>query len=347
VTPAGGRAPGAMGEHVTERSHWHPVARSADLREAPLAAVLLEEALVLWRDAAGTAHAWADRCPHRGASLSAGRVIPVAAAPGGARLECPYHAWRFDADAHCAEIPALPGFVPPDGHRARAYEATERYGLVWARLAAGEAAPPAFAAEADPRLRKVLCGPYEVASSAPRVVENFLDMAHFGFVHEGSLGDREHPGIPDYRVDDTPTGLLATGCRAWQPVSSIHATGGAMVDYTYEVVGPYTVVLAKSPEAAGVPIPGFRESIALFACPVGQESCRVWIRMAMTDFESDDAAMQAFQDAIFAQDLPVVESQRPRRLPLDPRAELHCAADKASAAYRRYLRRAGIAFGTC
>ncbi len=336
-----------MSEPLTERSHWHPVARSADLRDAPLAAVLLEDALVLWRDASGTAHAWADRCPHRGASLSMGRVIPVAAAPGGARLECPYHAWRFDADARCAEIPALPGFAPPEGHRACAYEAAERYGLVWVRLAAGDVAPPAFAAETDSRLRKVLCGPYEVASSAPRVVENFLDMAHFGFVHEGSLGDREHPEIPDYRVEDTPTGMLATGCRAWQPVSSIHATGGAMVDYTYEVVGPYTVVLTKSPEAAAVAIAGFRESIALFACPVGPESCRVWIRMAMTDFESDDAAMQSFQDAIFAQDLPVVESQRPRRLPLDPRAELHCAPDKASAAYRRYLRRAGIVFGTC
>ena len=57
--------------------------------------------------------------------------------------------------------------------------------------------------------------------------------------------------------------------------------------------------------------------------------------------------MRAFQDAIFGQDRPVLESQRPRRLPLDPRAELHCAADRASAAYRRHLRATGIAFGTC
>jgi hypothetical protein len=37
----------------------------------------------------------------------------------------------------------------------------------------------------------------------------------------------------------------------------------------------------------------------------------------------------------------------PRRLPLDPAAELHCAADRASAAYRRMLRRLGVSFGTC
>jgi phenylpropionate dioxygenase-like ring-hydroxylating dioxygenase large terminal subunit len=332
---------------MTEATHWHPVAQVEDLRDTPLAATLLGHALVLWRDGQGAAHAWSDRCPHRGASLSRGRVVPAPEAPGGARLECPYHGWSFAADARVACVPALPDFVPPATHRALAHEVLERCGLVWVRLEPGELDPPAFAAEDDARLRKVNCGPYEVATSAPRVVENFLDMSHFGFVHEGSLGDRAHPEIPDYRVEDTPTGLLATGCRAWQPVSSIHATGGAMVEYTYEIVGPYSCVLTKAPEAERVAIDGFRESIALFVCPTGQESCRVWIRMAMTDFASPEAAMRVFQDAIFGEDLPVLESQRPKRLPLDPRAELHCAADKASAAYRRYLGRIGVSFGTC
>src|SRR5256885_16533311 len=74
--------------------------------------------------------------------------------------------------------------------------------LVWVRLATGEelsavpalaalAALPAFEAEADAHLRKLNCGPYDVAASAPRIIENFLDMSHFGFVHEGWLGSRE------------------------------------------------------------------------------------------------------------------------------------------------------------
>ena len=57
--------------------------------------------------------------------------------------------------------------------------------------------------------------------------------------------------------------------------------------------------------------------------------------------------MRAFQDAIFAEDAPIVASQRPKRLPLDPVAELHSAADRSSAAYRRYLKRAGVGYGTC
>jgi phenylpropionate dioxygenase-like ring-hydroxylating dioxygenase large terminal subunit len=333
---------------VIEASHWHPVAQAEDLRDAPLVTTLLGEDVVLWRDAAGSAHAWADRCPHRGARLSMGRVVPESDAAGGARLECPYHGWRFAAGGRCERIPALPGFEPPPGHRATAFEALERYGMVWVRLARGGVDVPAFPAEHDPRLRKVGCGPYDVDSSAPRVVENFLDLAHFGFVHEGSLGARERPEVDDYRVEETSTGLVATGCRAFQPLSSIRATGGSIVDYGYEVTGPYSAVLTKSPaDPAAVAIEGFREAIALFVCPTVEERCRVWFRLAMTDFASSEASMRAFQDAVFAEDAPIVASQRPKRLPLDPGAELHCAADRASAAYRRYLKRAGVTYGTC
>jgi len=151
-------------------------------------------------------------------------------------------------------------------------------------------------------------------------------------------------------VQTTPTGFLASGCRAWQPQSSVHAQGGADVDYTYEVNAPYTSVLTKVPEGHTVQIEGFRESIALFVCPVGPEHSRVWFRLAMNDFDSPDSKLRGFQDIIFAQDKPVLESQQPRRLPISddaPVRELHSAADRSSAAYRRYLRERGITFGTC
>ena len=111
---------------MIEATHWHPVARVDDLGDAPLAATLLGEALVLWRDATGAVHAWSDRCPHRGARLSMGRVLREADAAGGARLECPYHGWRFAAGGRCERIPALPGFEPPSGHRATAREVRVR-----------------------------------------------------------------------------------------------------------------------------------------------------------------------------------------------------------------------------
>ncbi len=331
-----------------ERTLWHPVALAHAVGASPAAATLLGEDLVLWRDAAGRAHAWMDQCPHRGARLSLGRVAR-------GELECPYHGWRFEAGGQCTHIPAVPDFKPGPRHCARAYDAREAYGMVWVRLAApettgtGEARPihdlPAFAAEAEPRLRKTTSGPYHVAASAPRIIENFLDMAHFGYVHEGWLGSREHTAIPPYEVRPTPHGVLATGCLAWQPRSSIHAESGAQVEYTYEVTAPYMAVLTKVPEAGSTAIDGMNEAIAMFVCPVTEETSVAWTRMAMNDFDSPDARLIDFQDTIFGQDRPVLESQRPKRLPLAPDAEVHSAADRISSAYRRYLRDSGITFG--
>lgn len=325
---------------MIERHHWHPVASSESVAAAPLAARLLGEDLVLWRDGAGGVHAWPDRCPHRGARLSLGRVED-------GRLECPYHGWQFAPGGQCVHVPALPAFTPPATHCVQGFDARESYGLVWVRLAPGDVDLPAFAAEDDARLRKLNCGPYTVGASAPRIVENFLDLSHFAFVHEGWLGARGASAIDSYRVEETATGLRAIDCKAWQPQSNLHSTAPAQVAYGYEVTAPYTAILTKVPESGTTAVTDWRESIALFIAPVEPEHSVAWFRLAVADFESPDAKLREFQDTIFRQDQPVLESQTPKRLPLDLRAELHTAADRASSAYRRYLSRLGITFGAC
>ena len=334
---------------MIERMLWHPVALSTDLADNPVAVQLLNENIVLWRDAQGRAHAWADKCPHRGAKLSLGRL--EVDAQGASSLECAYHGWQFDGTGHCTLVPALPSFAPPPAHCANTFTAHEAYGLVWVQLDAAQTKLPAFAAHADAHLRKVHCGPYDVATSAPRVVENFLDMAHFGFVHQGYLGARDTAAQADYAVERTMHGIRATGCRAWQPQSHANASQGSDVSYTYEVVSPYCAQLAKVPDvrsamASGKPVE-WRESIALWVCPVSPETSRVWFTMAVADFATAAAELQNFQNTIFMQDKPILESQTPARLPLDLRAELHTTADKASSAYRRYLQDSGITFGVC
>ncbi len=349
-------------QEMIEETHWHPVALCEDVAVQPLAATLLDRALVLWRDAAGEVHAWADQCPHRGAKLSMGRV-------SGGRLECPYHGWQFGPTGRCQHVPALPVFEPPATHCVRAFQAREVYGLVWVKL---EAAPgtaavtvemaveiPVFEAEHDGQLRRLNCGPYDVAASAPRIVENFLDMAHFGFVHEGWLGMRSVPGddalsataIADYQVEATEHGLIATNCRAWQPQSNVHSNAPALVAYRYEVTAPYSAVLTKVLDPASLPTSlgavQYRESIALFICPITAQTSRVWFRLAVADFNSPDDKLRGFQHTIFMQDKPILESQTPKCLPLDLRNELHTAADKASSAYRRHLKKLGITFGVC
>ncbi len=325
---------------MIETTLWHPVAASEALTaQAPLPVRLLSRDLVLWRGLDGAAHAMPDRCPHRGTRLSLGRVLHGAA---GSRLECPYHGWQFDTAGRCRHIPALPDFTPPATHAVCVHAVQERHGLVWLRLEAGESELPAFPAEGDAHLRKLLCGPYDVQASAPRIVENFLDLAHFGFVHEGWLGDREHASLDGYRIETTPQGFIAHGCTAWQPQSNRLSTQGSQVEYRYELTSPYGATLTKLPQAQA----GYEDVIALFVCPVDPELSRVWFRLAVTDFDSDDAELRQFQDTIFRQDQPVLESQQPKRLPLSG-GEVHCAADRSSAAYRRVLAERGITFGVC
>jgi len=336
---------------------WVPAADAGALRAAtPLAARALGEEIVLWRAAEGAPpNAFADRCPHRGARLSRGRVVAPTAAGMPATLECAYHGWRFDDAGRCRAIPALPAFTPPETHRACAWQAVEAHGLVW--VGAPEAprdpphatalpGPPALPVEAALPPRRVLCGPFDVATSAPRVVENFLDTAHFGFVHEGFLGAREETAVPDYRVEPDALGRPGVPLyRAWQPRASSAARGGAWVDYSYRLLGPWSALLTKKAQINGEEAAP-AEAYALWCNPLDEESTRVWFTICTDDLAPDDEALRTFQATIFGQDAPVLESQRPRRLPLSG-GELHCAADRLSAAYRRWLVELGASFGTC
>jgi phenylpropionate dioxygenase-like ring-hydroxylating dioxygenase large terminal subunit len=182
-----------------------------------------------------------------------------------------------------------------------------------------------------------VCGPYEVATGAGRVVENFLDTAHFGFVHEGTLGERGQPTVPDYRVEPDAHGRPGVPAyRAWQPRASSAADGGAWVDYRYQVLGPTSALLTKQADGAAP-----REAYALWVAPTSEERCRVWFTLFTTDTVRSDDDLRAFQDTIFRQDQPVLESQRPKRLP-SPDQELHGAADRLSIAYRRWLMACGL-----
>lgn len=326
---------------LNETRGWWPVCLATDLSAQPLALRLLDQPVVVWRGAQGQAVAMADRCPHRGAQLSLGQVVDGA-------LECPYHGWRFAADGRCVAIPAQPGFVPPASSSACRHDALEHEGLVWVAL---NAASPG-AADAAPRpplpdlrhlpARRLVHGPFDVATSAPRAVENFLDTSHFAFVHAGWLGAADHPEVPPYEVTHTADGRpVIESYKAWQPRASAAAAGGDWVTYRYEVLSPYSALLSKQGDAGGP-----QESYVIWACPTTPDSCRLWFAQYTTDAVSSDDTLRDFQVEIFSQDRPVLESQQPKRLPLSG-GEAHSAADRLSAAYRRYLQACGITFGVC
>ncbi len=311
---------------------WHPVAVLHDLEKRnPMGVRLLGEDLVVWK-AGDQVLAWQDLCVHRGTRLSLGKVLD-------STIECPYHGWVYDTSGRCVRIPAHPEQVPPARAAVKRYNALVAYDLVWVSLGTPARGVPEFPEWYDPAYRKLLCGPYTVNASGPRVIENFLDVAHFPFVHEGILGVRERPEISDYSVDSGPDGIVATNVTVYQP--DPYGTGvGDYVHYTYKVLRPFTAYLAK--ESAGP-----RFSLILIVTPHEPTRSTAWMWMAMNyGHDLPPEKLIAWQDSIFAQDRPIVESQRPELLPLDLQAELHLRSDRIAIAYRKWLREIGLSFGT-
>ncbi len=119
------------------RSYWQPVALVDELEgPRPVKAVrLLGENLVLFKSE-GRYGLLERHCPHRGADLAYGRLED-----GG--LRCSFHGWLFDTAGKCLATPAEPeGSRLCEHIRQRAYPVTEKSGILFAYLGAGE--PPAF-----------------------------------------------------------------------------------------------------------------------------------------------------------------------------------------------------------
>ena len=179
--------------------------------------------------------------------------------------------------------------------------------------------------------------------SAPRAVENFLDMGHFPFVHDGILGSESHTEVVDYNVSIDPetNEIWATECQFWQPAASATATAGQMVDYVYRVMQPYSILLYKS-----CPVdPDRMDLIGLFVQSVTEEHVRAHMFLSLVDDESSEARIRFFAQTIFAQDMPILENQYPKLLPLDPRAETPIRSDQAAIVYRRWLTDLGVTYG--
>jgi len=310
---------------------WHVVAMSSDLTEnKPRGVRLLDEDIVLWRTGKQVC-AWRDLCIHRGTKLSLGKIE-------NDTIICPYHGWSYNETGQCIRYPAHPEQKPSEKAHTKVYQAQEKYGWIWVTAGDPTHGIPTFEQWDDPAFRKVHCGPYTYRAGGPRAIENFLDVTHFPFVHQGYLGDLAHTEINDYEVEITPAGIIARDISIWQPDPD--GTGqGKRVTYTYKVQRPLTASFIKSSA-------GPRFAMYFTITPVAAEASIAWAFVAMDYSDLSDDQIRSFQDIITRQDIPIVESQRPELLPLDLQAELHLRSDRTAIAYRQWLKQLGMSTGT-
>ena len=314
------------------KNDWHVVASSQDLEVGKiLKSRLLGQDLLLWRNGQKVL-AWEDRCPHRGASLTRGWVEKDT-------VVCPYHGLAFNSEGKCSHIPAHPEQSPSNRSKAcvKAYYAQERYGMVWVCLGTPKQDVPFFKEWEDLNYNKFFFGAALYHSSAPRALENFIDVNHVPFVHDGTLGNPKYAKTCTYKVDLKEDGIHIHEAGAWQ--ADLKMTGEGNMDLAnFHILRPLTACLRRGTESE-------RMIIFFTITPTDEEECCAW-RWMFLNYDVPENEFKGFTNTIIEQDIEAVESQKPLRLPLELQAEYHLPSDRATVIYRKWLKQLGVSFGT-
>ncbi|MGP1387012.1 MAG: aromatic ring-hydroxylating dioxygenase subunit alpha [Thainema sp.] len=311
------------------RRFWYPVIPLQQLENGPQAFTLLGEPLVLWLDQNGQPAATRDRCCHRTAKLSLGRVDQ-------GRICCPYHGWEFDATGACVKVPQLaPDKAIPATYRVDAYRCTERYGYVWVCLEEPIADIPDIAEAENENYRTIheFYEPWQTAGL--RVMENELDLAHPTFVHTGTFGSEEHPVPDSLAIDDTDYGIHVSGLlgvvNPEQQQQNLKMSEKQTVR-TLEMdwFMPFTIKLK-------IIYPNGLEHIVVNTMTPISDSCSQMVQFCVrNDTEADTPAQDviAFDRAVTLEDKRILESTD-YDVPLSPSQEEHMLTDRPGVMIRK------------
>jgi phenylpropionate dioxygenase-like ring-hydroxylating dioxygenase large terminal subunit len=166
------------------KNQWYGVLDSRELKKNNLIGVTrLGKKLVFWRDKDDKINCIIDRCCHRGASLSQGKIIHN-------RISCPFHGFEYDSNGKVTLIPANGKNTPiPERFCVNSYKAVEKYGFIWIWYGEYKDDVPEI-----PFFGYLKNGfTYDGFSETwpvhyTRAIENQLDVVHLPFVHTNSIG---------------------------------------------------------------------------------------------------------------------------------------------------------------
>ena len=138
---------------------WFCISRSHELKVGEVQSLkFCEKDVVAFRTENGTPAVLDAFCPHLGAHLGEGGCVR------GETIECPFHAWRWNADGTCAEIPYAKNF-PPKEEPAWEVPVIEGFN--------GD----------DEKWGKMYHYDYNINTVLQEIAENDVDQAHFPKVH--------------------------------------------------------------------------------------------------------------------------------------------------------------------
>ena len=324
------------------RNAWYVAAWADELADKPLARRICDDPIVLFRDHTGRAAALIDRCCHRSAPLSLGRVVEQG-------IECGYHGLIIDSAGKCVKVP---------GQRLIPADATVRnYPLV-------EKNQPGDPALADPAT--IIDFPYHddqtkwphkhtmypIKGNYMLMVDNLMDLTHLGYLHARTIGGNPAQHVEaEMKTVRTPIGVKFT---RWMknsppPPSYVKAAGFAgRIDrlQSFEFIAPSTILQWTGASDAGSGIdPGdFPFKFRLFhgLTPETETSCFYFWSAANGYRQNEPAATEQLYGEIavaFLEDRDMVEAQQARLTEFGEDGLIDIASDATRMTMRRHIDR--------
>ena len=301
------------------RNAWYVAAWDHEVGRALFPRTICGQNLVLFRTEDGAVAAFEDRCCHRNAPLSVGRLI-------GNEVECGYHGLAFDRTGACVRVPSQ-SQVPP-GARVRCYPVVERHRWIWVWTGDAAAADPSLIPDmywhTDPAWRLAAGGCLHAKCQYQALVDIQLDQTHSKYVHptsfanEGAIrapalarrdGRRLHGGRVMANSDPQPFMRRAADYKP--------ALADVWIKWTYEppcavmfdtgIAEPGAGALQDRTKGNGITI--FNTH---FSTPETERSTHYFWASAR-NYKLDDPALDALMGKIhdiFSEDVAMVEAQQ-------------------------------------
>jgi phenylpropionate dioxygenase-like ring-hydroxylating dioxygenase large terminal subunit len=222
----------------------------------------------------------------------------------------------------------------------RTYPAKVVYGHVWSCVDEPYLPFPRMLGYGADGWQYAFGDPHDLGCGMRQLTENFRDMAHFPFVHTGTMGPNVRHEVDPYDIDSDGWDL------EWSLTTDL---GGTALDgnaplanrqtLTYRVSLPMVAYVRTSfPDGGG-------RFVAQFATPINLEGTRVrqfWVVGIDPTVVGPHGVtldeMWQYEKDIFEEDYPIVENQWPPEAPLDSHSQVHTRSDKYVLLYRRRYR---------
>jgi phenylpropionate dioxygenase-like ring-hydroxylating dioxygenase large terminal subunit len=314
-------APGAAARQKYLWESWYCAGWSADLVDEPTAIKILDRELVLFRDQLGTACAISNRCSHRFAPLSGGRMV-------GGVLECPYHGLQFDGTGTCIFNPHGDQ-IPPRAH-VKSYPIVEKHRALWVWMGDPANADPAMIFPLpflDDDRYAVATGYLHIKADYQLLNDNLLDLTHALYIHPKTVGvpmeDLANIKRAEWDVKSeanvVTTEMTVYGVPATPQYLGLfkESIGNLRIHVTWQAPSCFALDMSMSPEDTPRPmIDDPREDSVLIPgahliVPETESTCHYfYAQTRSTDIDNEEKTRQMLSVAHYTftqEDAPIIE----------------------------------------